>query len=92
MKKSFKELLESQQLNEFAMTSDDSGQQTVAPTVVNPTLITEPLILGISDRTAPDYDAIMGNVNTSEQVPSTSVKKQPFIFGINDRSIPKFDE
>lgn len=87
MKKSFKELLESQQLNEFAITSDDSGQQTVAPTV-----ITEPLILGISDRTAPDYDAIMGNVNTSEQVPSTPVKKQPFIFGINDRSIPKFDE
>lgn len=90
MKKSFKELLESQQLNEFAMTSDDSGQQTVAPTVVNPTLITEPLILGISDRTAPDYDAIMGNTNS--EVPSTSVKKQPFIFGINDRSIPKFDE
>jgi hypothetical protein len=89
MKKSFKELIENQQLNEFAITSDDSGQRSLG---VDANVITEPLILGISTRTAPDYDTIMGSCNNTDNCQPPVTKSQPFIFGINDRSIPKFDD
>ena len=75
------------QLNEYVTQSADSGQMSVGGTSVM-----EPLILGISDRTAPDYDTIMQgiNQNTSTQPDDYDTTKKPFLFGINDRSMPKF--
>lgn len=87
MKNTFKQMVESQ-LNEYTTQLADSGQMAVGGTSVM-----EPLILGISDRTAPDYDTIMQGIDQNNQAPQSDdydTTKKPFLFGINDRSMPKF--